>query len=103
MRNDTDKKTLTLVIKRARRAQRGTKLKQRIALNFQVPESLFDPCRLLRVRQVALLLSVHEQTIWKWQRTGKIPRPLQIGDNTTAWRAIDIAEWLATKVKAADQ
>ena len=86
---------------RRKKFARGELLKQQIATHFRVPEHLFDPCRLLRVHQVALLLGIHEMTVWKWQRVGKMPKPIQVGDNTTAWRAIDISEWLAAKVKEA--
>lgn len=97
MRNNTDKKAR--VIKRARR---GAVLKQALATHFTVPEHLWDLCRLLRVREVALLLGVHEMTIWKWQREGKLPKPIKVGVDVTSWRAVDISEWLAAKQDAQD-
>jgi prophage regulatory protein len=97
MRNANEK------VRKLRRKKfgRGELLKQQIGMHFQAPENLFDPCRLLRVHQVALLLGIHEMTVWKWQRVGKMPKPIKVGDNTTAWRATDISEWLAAKVKEA--
>lgn len=28
---------------------------------------------------------VHRTTIWRWSKTGRLPAPVEIGENTTRW------------------
>lgn len=43
------------------------------------------PERKLKVREVAAIYGVSVATIWRWARTGAIPKPHKIGGNTTRW------------------
>ena len=56
----------------ADRPRRGEQLRTRIANSGL---QLNDPCRLLRARDLSLLLTVHELTIWAWVRDGNLPKP----------------------------
>ena len=49
---------------------------------------------LLRVPAVAHAAGVCKSAIWTWCRQGKFPKPIKFG-RITAWRAVDVAEWLA--------
>lgn len=62
-----------------------------------VERGLRDPLRILRDKEVARLLSIHWTTIWRWSRTGKMPKPVKVGKHVTGWRASEIAAWIAAK------
>jgi len=40
---------------------------------------------------LAARYQVHFITIWKWSKSGKLPKPIRLGGNTTRWRPSDIA------------
>ena len=50
--------------------------------------------RLLSVKDIAELVGCHKNTIWNWSRTGKMPKPLALG-NLTRWRLSDIKTWIS--------
>jgi len=50
---------------------------------------------LLRLPQVLAVVPVGRSTLWGWVRAGKFPKPVKLGPMTSAWRASDVAEWLA--------
>jgi prophage regulatory protein len=56
--------------------------------------------RIFRINELAERLGVHEQTIWRWSRKGKFPKPVKLGEMTTGWRACDIERWLDEKQAA---
>lgn len=56
---------------------------------------------LLTDKQVAELLSIHQITVWRWVREGKLPAPIKITSGATRWRRADIAAWLNAKKEAA--
>ena len=43
--------------------------------------------KLLSVKAVADLLSVHPQTVWKWVRQGRLPKPIYISRKLPRWQA----------------
>src|SRR5690242_5335540 len=59
-----------------------------------MPNRLDDPLRIVRCKELADLLQVHVQTIWKWSRDKVLPEPIKIGPGVTGWRAVDIRRWL---------
>ena len=61
---------------------------------------LDDPCRLLRAKEVAALLSIHPITVFRWAASGRLPKPIRLGPATTVWRARDLREWLDRKQAA---
>jgi prophage regulatory protein len=61
---------------------------------MSIPRYPPDPCRMLRAKDVAKLLSIHEMTVWTMARDGRLPKPIKIGPGTTCWRYRDIERWL---------
>ena len=50
-----------------------------------------------RVAEVSDLLGIHPQTVWRWARDGKFPRPVKIGAQITGWLGGDLNNWLESK------
>ena len=44
----------------------------------------------LKVKELAQRLGVSRSTIWEWSRTGKLPKPVKLGDAVTRWRSDEI-------------
>jgi predicted DNA-binding transcriptional regulator AlpA len=44
----------------------------------------------LRLPQVLKLIPVSKSTWWEGVKTGRFPKPVKLGPNTTAWRIEDI-------------
>ena len=51
--------------------------------------------KLLDVRTVAKLLSVHQRTVWRLVASGELPQPIRLGTKTVRWRLSDLEEYLA--------
>ena len=47
---------------------------------------------------LAAAFRVHQMTIWKWARNGLLPKPYQLGGNTTRWKAGEVRQAIAQKV-----
>jgi predicted DNA-binding transcriptional regulator AlpA len=58
-----------------------------------------DPMRMLRVGEVARLLSCHPMSIWRWAREGTFPRPVRLTSRLTAWRASDVMRWVDERAR----
>jgi predicted DNA-binding transcriptional regulator AlpA len=82
-------------------APRGSVLRAMINERRQ-PHQDHDPCRLLRINELSVLLSVHPQTLWRWSRDGRLPKPIKISAGVTAWRSVDVERWLSAKAEAND-
>ncbi|MDP1523303.1 AlpA family transcriptional regulator [Methylotenera sp.] len=50
-----------------------------------------------RVKQLAELLNVSKSSIWGWVKLGSFPQPIKLATNVTAWREVDICNWLNSK------
>ena len=48
----------------------------------------------------APIIPVSPATLWRWVRSGKFPKPMKVGPNTTAWRAGDVRAWLRAQTEA---
>ena len=48
----------------------------------------------LRLPQVLALVPVSKSTWWAGCKTGRFPKPVKLGQRTTAWRVEDIAALL---------
>lgn len=48
----------------------------------------------------APIIPVSPATLWRWVRSGKFPKPMKVGPNTTAWRVADVRQWLQAQVAA---
>lgn len=46
-------------------------------------------------RTLATLLDVSEVTIWRWAKSGRLPKPRKLGPNTTRWNVGLVRETLA--------
>lgn len=58
-----------------------------------------DHCtiRLVRPSELAERLSVSRSTLWRWERTGRLPKRRRLGHNVnvTGWSAQELEEWFA--------
>lgn len=53
------------------------------------------PDKLLREREVLQRIPVSRASWWAGVRNGRFPRPVKLGERTTAWRESDIAKLIA--------
>ncbi len=53
----------------------------------------------IRLATVLTVIPVSKSTWWAGVKSGKFPRPVKLGENTTAWKAEDIHALIA-KYKA---
>lgn len=51
----------------------------------------------LRQPQVLARVPVSKSTLWRWVREGRFPKPVTLGVATSAWRASEVAEWIAQR------
>ena len=40
----------------------------------------------VRLPVVAAIHSIGPATVWRWVKSGRLPAPVKLGPNTTAWR-----------------
>ena len=50
--------------------------------------------RMIRVNELAHRLSVERSTIFRWIKSGKLPKPIKVSRTLTYWRASTITEWM---------
>jgi prophage regulatory protein len=55
-----------------------------------------DQKPLMNVSEVADYLGVSKLTIWRWEKSGEIPKAIAIG-GTIRWKRSDIQKWLDEK------
>ena len=58
--------------------------------------------RVLRPADLARRLGVSRTTLWRWERSGHLPRRREIGPNTAGWPEAEIREWLEARPAAGD-
>ncbi len=51
--------------------------------------------RVIGIQEVSDMLGLARQTIWRMRRSGKFPAPIDLPTRRIAFRASDIADWLA--------
>lgn len=51
------------------------------------------PMRMLRIKEVKVLLGLAQSTIWALAKQGKFPKPFRLADRASAWRIKDLVEW----------
>lgn len=61
-----------------------------------------SPSKLLRVKDVAAMLSVSESAIYKWVAEGRFPKPFKLSDAnakraSSRWYYEDIEAWLESR------
>ena len=59
------------------------------AMKYAIPKGLPDNS-FLRLPQVLSLIPVGKSTWWAGCKDGRFPKPVKLGQRTTAWRAGDI-------------
>ena len=64
------------------------------------PSAIPSTCRLLTVKDLAAVLSMHERTCWRLARMAEdglhhFPKPLRIGPRTIRWRLADVEAYVA--------
>lgn len=53
---------------------------------------------LIRVTELATMLSVSRSTIWRWVKDNStFPNPIKVSDKVTAWRRDEIQDWLQSR------
>ena len=57
----------------------------------QLPESAY-----VRLPTVAALFATSQSNVWRWVKGGRIPAPMKLGPQTTAWRVGELRRALAT-------
>lgn len=55
----------------------------------------FAKATLLKAREVADLLGIHERTVWRMVSAGTLPEPIRVGDRSVRWRLVDIEAFVA--------
>ena len=53
----------------------------------------------LNIEDITNSLKINEDTLMKWIKEGKFPRPLRINDRTTLWSYALIENWIAQQHK----
>lgn len=57
--------------------------------------ALLPPNGKVSPKQLSQILGVHLQTLYKWMRDNRLPRPHYIGLKKTFWDAKAIGDWIA--------
>ena len=58
---------------------------------------------LLSAAEVGALLGVNRSTVWCWDSSGRIPRPVRIGSKCTRWRRAEIEAWIEAGAPARER
>jgi len=61
-----------------------------------------DDLEILSVKDVSELLGFSRQTLWRWQKAGKMPKRRKFGDKMTGWPRYEIREWIKARPKVLD-
>jgi predicted DNA-binding transcriptional regulator AlpA len=49
--------------------------------------------RMLRIREVKLLVGLAQSTIWLMVSQARFPKPFRLHDRAKAWRLADVVAW----------
>jgi prophage regulatory protein len=75
-----------------------TFLKHRVKMRpNEISTGIANMTDFYRIKDLTQLFKVNASTIWRWLAAGKMPAPLKIAANTTAWRVDEINEWIASR------
>ncbi|MDO9460735.1 MAG: AlpA family phage regulatory protein [Alphaproteobacteria bacterium] len=58
-------------------------------------DSLFGEAVYISARKIAQAVETSETTVWRWSKSGKLPKPYKLGEGTTRWRADEVCAALA--------
>lgn len=60
-----------------------------------LPNTTTHSSRLVRPKDAAQLLGVSLNTVWRWARErADFPNPVKLGPASTAWRLVDLEEFI---------
>jgi len=67
------------------------------------PENLdtLPASAMLSAADLAGMMGVSLNTVWRWAKAGRLPAPLRIGPNTTRWKAGEVRAALDRLAEAA--
>ena len=43
------------------------------------------------------ILPIHENTLWKWVRAGRFPKPTRLSSRVSVWNVNDVRAWFAER------
>jgi prophage regulatory protein len=56
---------------------------------------------LLTCKEVAILFGdLHQSTVWRWVKSGRLPRPVKLSGGTSRWLRSELEAVLARMVEA---
>ena len=58
------------------------------------------PDTLIRLPQVLKRTGLSRTTLYRLVQSGDFPRPVKISPRASAWRSLEITEWIATRLPA---
>lgn len=62
----------------------------------------YDPLQIIRPKELAKLLSVSIPTLWRMEKTKRLPPKISISSRSTGWLRKDIEDWISDlKAKSA--
>jgi prophage regulatory protein len=61
-----------------------------------------QPAVYLSAADLAARYGVHITTIWRWAKSGRLPRPVRVTEWTTRWRKEDVDTWEAARLAEQD-
>lgn len=61
-----------------------------------------SPRRILRLRDVRAKTGLGHDSIYRWAREGRFPRPIKLGESASGWLEDEVDAWIASKVAARD-
>jgi prophage regulatory protein len=53
--------------------------------------------RFLRQPEVLELVGFSARTLWRLCQNGNFPSPVKISKRVTAWRAVDVSQWIRSQ------
>lgn len=59
-----------------------------------------EPCRLLRLPEVARLTGLQRSSLYEMARQGEFPKPRQLTARAVAWRADEVSQWINARPTA---
>lgn len=62
-----------------------------------IPSSGHD--RIIRKKELALMLGISEATIYRWIKTEGLPKPIKLGANSVGWWQSEIDQWLNSRAR----
>lgn len=58
--------------------------------------------KLLDFAGIRQLVPISKTSMWRWRKAGAFPVPVRLGSRRVAWRASDIAKWIAERPALTD-